>query len=637
MRTAWVWVLLLACSKEKKPPAADRPAPIAGEARILGAPKPDTQIQRLALSADGRVALVIDDKGFRRFELASGTVKDVPVEELQDAALSADGKQLAIATSKGITIDGTAVALPKDHDPTRVAFTADGRLLALTSGPERLHLLAFDAKRAVVGTSKGLYREWVQHCDLTVGANDLAVVTGCNTIVALRVHDGVELAQWDVSRTSDSSSVAEVAPGQFVVAAVVGEDEQELEMWVPGRGRMKGMKDIGPCAIAPSGRIVACQAAENELVVIDTMTQTVRMKTKVPEYARALRFTGDGAQLVVALVDGRLATVGTSAVDAKASKLPEVAKSLAIDASAPTPHDVPVRKAKPTRKLSFDDVAVAIVPDAEGKQLAVSTGLQDVFAIDANGAGEQRRLFGWSAQIKRPELAWSPDAKQIAVAESDEKERLSIYTVGSDAEPKVIETDLKESHIAWSSKGLIATGGPKYGLIQIWDAKTLAKLRVLEPPGKQWLGGLAFAPDGRLLSWGDWAPTVVWNAANGAIEHELSGHAGSVLDAKWSRDGRWLATVGRDNAVIIWDGSTLAPLAAVRGMEPRAVAFSPDGNSLAISDGELLGEGLAIVSVPDGKPIARMAFDKLRTFELAWPNQIVVAAEHGLAWLPPLR
>jgi WD40 repeat protein len=144
------------------------------------------------------------------------------------------------------------------------------------------------------------------------------------------------------------------------------------------------------------------------------------------------------------------------------------------------------------------------------------------------------------------------------------------------------------------------------------------------------LEGLAFAPDGRLLAVINWSSMRVWDPASGKLLREFLGHRGYVENAAWSPDGRWIASVGRDKVVLIWDATTYAPVAALRGMNPCGFAFAPDGATVAISD---RNQGIVVWRVADATPVARLTSDAWRC-DVAWSgNTSIAGTDTGLEWI----
>src|SRR5204862_4203217 len=91
----------------------------------------------------------------------------------------------------------------------------------------------------------------------------------------------------------------------------------------------------------------------------------------------------------------------------------------------------------------------------------------------------------------------------------------------------------------------------------------------------------AFSADGRLLITGSSDQTArVWNVTTGRV---LRGNARSVTDAEFSTDGRTVVTAGADGTARIFDarsGAELAVFAHSRlpGSDLQSAAFSRDGS-----------------------------------------------------------
>jgi WD40 repeat protein len=166
--------------------------------------------------------------------------------------------------------------------------------------------------------------------------------------------------------------------------------------------------------------------------------------------------------------------------------------------------------------------------------------------------------------------------------------------------------------LAAGSKGAPALSvGTWVGELKLWDLAPLDQRAALAQ--SQWANALAFAPDGKSLAVGlgrynDMAPqnllgyrTVpgvvrVYDPATARLKATLA-HRHGVYTVAFSPDGKLLASGGGEWSadpenpgeaeVYLWDTSTWKKLTTLQGLRGRimALAFSPDGKTLAVGDG----------------------------------------------------
>ena len=121
------------------------------------------------------------------------------------------------------------------------------------------------------------------------------------------------------------------------------------------------------------------------------------------------------------------------------------------------------------------------------------------------------------------------------------------------------------------------------------------------------VNSVAFDGDGSLLvSSSRDHDARIWDARTGRLLHQLEGHFGSVADAQFSPDGRWVVTAGPITAGL-WNVRTGELVMYLRGptTRPAAVAFAPDSRTDRRRGGERRRASLRVCGVRDCRRVAR--------------------------------
>jgi WD40 repeat protein len=138
-------------------------------------------------------------------------------------------------------------------------------------------------------------------------------------------------------------------------------------------------------------------------------------------------------------------------------------------------------------------------------------------------------------------------------------------------------------------------------------AQDASRYAAVTPDGRQlllgsgWQGGAATVLTGhtdlvlalaahpatdRLATGGRDHTVRVWSVStNRSVD--LRGHRNAVTGVAWRADGSRLASCSLDGTVKVWDPAGGLEILTIKGLdgEVRAVAFSPDGNRLAVAHG----------------------------------------------------
>jgi WD40 repeat protein len=252
--------------------------------------------------------------------------------------------------------------------------------------------------------------------------------------------------------------------------------------------------------------------------------------------------------------------------------------------------------------------------------------------VDSRDEKEFQTLIGHTAIIH--DAGWSPDGRFIATSGFDAQVKVWDAATGKAKFTLAPHTGFACS-VAFSADGkILATGGSQDGLVKLFDAENGREQRVIRTPDAT-LFALAFTPDGRHLvvnhSLANRADdslriikladgTDVRNVVTGAVTSfavsrdgrmlaysnprgdivllettgwtelkRLAGHQSGASAIAFHPVSRYLASVGRDGAVRLWDteaGKLIKSLPIKEETDSRLV-FGADGLSLlvAISDG----------------------------------------------------
>jgi WD40 repeat protein/predicted Ser/Thr protein kinase len=227
--------------------------------------------------------------------------------------------------------------------------------------------------------------------------------------------------------------------------------------------------------------------------------------------------------------------------------------------------------------------------------------------------GDKDRLWTWDvaaatirSEVRVPGksirlLAVSPDAATIAATVFDAKTQRHLLNVTEVATGKQVFSGGGNACDYSPDGRWLAGWGADEKTVVLWDARTYQRAAEWSGHGPG-IAAVAFSRDGRrLASTGKDRTVRVWDVATGECVAVLSGHTDAVFTAAFHPNGTRLASAGRDRAVWLWDLETGQEVVRLPGHTSYiwSLAFSPEGKSL------VSGSGDGTVRLWDTEPLAK--------------------------------
>jgi WD40 repeat protein/DNA-binding SARP family transcriptional activator len=235
-----------------------------------------------------------------------------------------------------------------------------------------------------------------------------------------------------------------------------------------------------------------------------------------------------------------------------------------------------------------DSIArIAFSPDGRRVATAAYDGVVRIW----DSAGGQL-MRAWTAHGPLDiDVAWDPGGQRLATGGSDGAVKLWDATTGELLATLDGHSD-RVHRVAWSPDGALVASASWDGTARLWQAATGESLATLAAGGGQ-VKSVAWSADGgRLATAHEDSAARIWELDGATREqplapsHVLAGHTGTAWDAAFNPAGDWLATLGFDGTVRLWDAASGEEMLAIPGENNGPdLAFSPDGRYLAAASG----------------------------------------------------
>ena len=257
------------------------------------------------------------------------------------------------------------------------------------------------------------------------------------------------------------------------------------------------------------------------------------------------------------------------------------------------------------------NTASAVVFSRDGTMLATSSGYGTVQLWNAATQREIGRPLRYSTQDGRTAMAFSPDSRTLATADSD-----GVRLWNTATRQQIGHLGDYATSVGFSPDGHILATGSVDGTVRLWNAAT--RQQIGQPITVNEEGGfvvVAFSPDGKTLATADYDDTVrLWSVATQQeIGRPVTISNDSIDVVAFSPDGKTIATGDNRGQVRLWNVTTQqaigAPLTVSTAGGLRdyvtVVAFSPDGKTLVSgSEDDTVRLWNVTTLQPVGKPIS---------------------------------
>lgn len=192
-------------------------------------------------------------------------------------------------------------------------------------------------------------------------------------------------------------------------------------------------------------------------------------------------------------------------------------------------------------------------------------------------------------------------------------DRSFVATVTEDGKAFVVDGPSGEAHGAprdlgapgrWvdfhkDGKRFLTTAGTK---AVVWSVDEAAPVATIEHPGAGGLRMARFSPDGRFIATaGEDGTARIWDTATRKEIATLKRHEGAVTGVRFSLNGKLLVTAGVDGLVSIWDTATWKPTGATIILPGEVFSAIIGPNNQFVAASSQLSDGVRFFDIETGR------------------------------------
>ena len=224
----------------------------------------------------------------------------------------------------------------------------------------------------------------------------------------------------------------------------------------------------------------------------------------------------------------------------------------------------------------------------DGAWIATVSGDGTARLWDAQTGAPRFTLEGHSAPVNAAD--WSPDSGRLVTGSMDGTARVwKITEQGAVEQLALSSVDTRNGIIgvAFSPDGTrVMAGVFAITAAVVWDVTIDGSAESAALPAVEDLLGVAeFSPDGaHLMATSPDRTVTVWDTENWRETARIGPASGAVTSLAVSADSRWLATGSWEGAVDVWELTTGEHRSTIPVPFADDVAWSPDGDLLAIAN-----------------------------------------------------
>jgi WD40 repeat protein len=578
----------------------------------------------LAFSPDGK-------------SLATGTLgKDKPQVQLWDAAT---GRKLT--ELKEVTGEVYALAFAPDGKTLAIAemqplAEADGvgMLLGIWPAPVRLWLWNLESGRGEpVRLRMGRWQ---------LGLNAVAFSPDGKTLALGGTGLPADLAKSAPAlQKGDLAGLAEGVEGLICIWDV---GKSRAPKVLSGHTRPQGLVGIGSLAFLPDGRTLVSGGGDGRILLWDLIADTpMAAWTAHTQSVTALACTPDGRLLVSGSTEG---TVKLWNVAARREEAVFFGHDGPVSCAAVTPDGGSVISGSWDHTLKRWSISArpgpaVLVPSAPAPPGLFSSALPTAFTPDGKTLiwAEQGRAHFWDVTTGKERRTFEPASREpsglLAIAprvispggrwlvvRGEDMATIRVYDLAHDEPPFTLRARKLISQLRFTPDDRYLLAGAGVGASNVWDMTTqreaadrfptgLAQAAAFSPDGTTFVPGLPLSSD-----------VVLRDVHTGAEQARLGQHRGYMTAAAFSPDGQRLASAGADGTVRIWHVGKRREEIMFQNEESElfgtpvvsALAFSPDGRTLAVSNGSVVklwdpATGQQRLTLRhEGRTVAKLAF-----------------------------